>query len=160
VRSRGFTLIELMIVMVIVAILVGVGVPSWRSFSRSLAQNQARSQVLEAIRLARQTAVTTHRPVYIQYGTPPGTTDITTFKVHNDTDSDGIVDSGERNKTFTLPKNTRLSVVALTPVDSIPFVASGGLRLVPPATGGSLIVTNGRKSDTLMVSSIGMVFRP
>jgi type II secretory pathway pseudopilin PulG len=147
-----------MIVMVIVAILVAVGVPSWRSFSRSLAQNQARSQVLEAIRLARQTAVTTHRPVYIQFGSPPSTTDITTFKVHLDTDSDGVVDSGERNKTYTLPKNTRLSVVALTPTDTIPFIASGGLKT--NSTGGALIVTNGLKADTLMVSSIGMVFRP
>ena len=157
-RSRGFTLIELMIVLVVVGILVAVGVPSWRGFARSLAQNQARSQVLEAIRMARQTAVTTHRPVYIQFGSPPSTTDITTFKVHNDSNSDGVVSSGERNKTFTLPKNTRLSLVALTPLDTIPFIASGGLRT--SSTGGSLIVTNGRKSDTLMVSSIGMVFRP
>jgi prepilin-type N-terminal cleavage/methylation domain-containing protein len=158
VRSRGFTLIELMIVLVVVGILVAVVTPSWQGFSRSLAQNQARSQVLEAIRTARQTAVTTHRPVYMQFGSPPSTTDITTFKTHLDTNSDGLVSSGERVKTYTLPKNTRLSVVALTPTDTIPFIASGTLRT--NSTGGSLIVTNGRKSDTLMVSSIGMIFRP
>ena len=127
-RSRGFTLIELMIVMVIVAILVAVGVPSWRSFSAPSRRTRRARRCSRRSRLARQTAVTTHRPVYIQFGSPPSTTDITTFKVHLDTDSDGVVDSGERNKTYTLPKNTRLSVVALTPTDTIPFIASGGLK--------------------------------
>jgi type IV fimbrial biogenesis protein FimT len=64
-RERGFTLIELMIVVVILAILLAVAGPS---FFDSLTRNQVRTQtslVVSSLNLARSKAVERNHPVSI-----------------------------------------------------------------------------------------------
>lgn len=157
--SRGFSLIELMIVLVVAGVLIGMGVPAWKGFQRSLEQQQARGEVVQAIRTARQTAVTRHAPVILTFGTPPTTTNITQYAVHVDLDNDRFKDFGEPWTQRALPNGTRLAQVALVPTDSLIFDPSGALQ--PGGTGGSLIISNGRGTpDTLIVSSVGNVFRP
>lgn len=62
---RGFTLLELMLVMAIVTILLAVGVPSFREFSRDAEVSGITSNYLHAFNSARYAAVATQRPVSI-----------------------------------------------------------------------------------------------
>jgi prepilin-type N-terminal cleavage/methylation domain-containing protein len=158
VRQRGFTLIELMIVIVVAGILVGFTVPSWVSMQRSLLKEQARERIVQDIRTARQTAVTGRVPVVVAF-LPSGGGPIVEYTIHVDTNDDRLVDAGEPWRRVRLPKGTGLTQVAIVPSDSLRFVSSGSLA--PGNTGGTIVVSNGRgKADTLMVSSVGMLFRP
>ncbi|MCP4996875.1 MAG: prepilin-type N-terminal cleavage/methylation domain-containing protein [Gammaproteobacteria bacterium] len=56
-RVKGFTLVELMVTLVILGILLGVGIPSFRAMMRGNAVVAASNQLLGALLLARSEAV-------------------------------------------------------------------------------------------------------
>jgi prepilin-type N-terminal cleavage/methylation domain-containing protein len=157
--SRGFTLIELMMVVVVVGIVLTAGIPAFGTFRDGLVLVQARSQVTQDLRMARQVAVTRHCPVIITFGNGTGTTDIRNYSVHYDLNGDGVVAAGERYFTRTMPSRTRLSSVSLSPTDKLTFDMSGVLA---PGTGGGQVVlaTPRGRVDTLLVSATGVVYRP
>ena len=157
-KQMGFTLVETMIVLTIAGIMLAVGMPAFSKYRASLALNQARSQLFDDVRDARQRAVTKRAPVYIRFGTPPSTTDITSYRIHVDTNNNRVVDNTERVITRTLPSKTSLVSVSLSPVDTLNFDISG--ILWPGHTGGSLILANSRGArDTFFVSSAGIVYQ-
>lgn len=67
-RQRGFTLIEMMTVMTIIAIVVGIGVPSFRQFIVSHRLSAASNALMQALLTARSAAITRGARVDI---TPP-----------------------------------------------------------------------------------------
>ncbi|NOT33431.1 MAG: prepilin-type N-terminal cleavage/methylation domain-containing protein [Candidatus Eisenbacteria bacterium] len=158
--SRGFTLVELMVVLVIAGVLVGFSMPGAMKYRSTMTHVKARQMVREDIISARQSAITRHVPVYVRFGTPPTNTNITSYRIHIDTNGDGAVTTGELNDLRNLPSGTRLSLVSLTPVDTIAFITTGLLR---PGTGGGQLIVNSPSSgrtDTLLVSAAGMVYVP
>ena len=157
--AKGFTLIETMIVVTVAGIILAVGMPAFSRYRSTLALEQAKSQLLHDVRDARQRAVTRRIPVYMQFGTPPATTDVTSYRIHVDTNGNRLVDNGESVSNRRLPANTSLALVNLTPVDTLNFDISG--ILWPGHLGGSLIVSNSRgQRDTMFVSSAGIVYEP
>ncbi|MEO8309484.1 MAG: GspH/FimT family pseudopilin [Pseudomonadota bacterium] len=62
-RTRGFTLLEMLCVLSIVAVLAGLAVPSWRRPLAAAAVRAAASQALSGLALARRTALATGRTV-------------------------------------------------------------------------------------------------
>lgn len=157
--ARGFSLIEMLNVILILGIVASISIGGFFGLRRVLNQQNARERLLTDIRVARQIAVTQRAPVYMVFGTPPTTTNITSYRTHVDTDGDRIVDPNERSWVRTMPGGVVLTNVNLTPVDSIPFDPSGALA--PAAIGGSLVFTNGSMAaETLLVSPVGMIFRP
>lgn len=54
---QGFTLIELMVVMVVIGVLVTVGIPSFRTLMANNQVNNAANELLYAIQLARSEAI-------------------------------------------------------------------------------------------------------
>jgi hypothetical protein len=112
--------------------------------------------VLQDVRTMRQASVTQHRRVILAFIRTGGT--VTSYSLHTDSDGDYIVDSGERFRVRVLPTGTRLSTVALTPVDTISFEPSGTLRV--GSTGGVLVLNDARnRPDTLLVTAVGHIIR-
>ncbi len=60
---RGFSLLELLVVMIIMGILAGVAGPSVGRFMNSLAFRKQSGRIMAAVRYARLKAVTNGRPV-------------------------------------------------------------------------------------------------
>ena len=56
-HARGFTLIELMVTVTVLAILMGVGIPSFRSFVQGQKVKSATHDLMTALTLARSEAV-------------------------------------------------------------------------------------------------------
>lgn len=157
--AKGFTLIETMIVVTVAGIILAVGMPAFSRYRSTLSLEQAKAQLLHDVRDARQRAVTRRIPVYMRFGTPPTTTDITSYRIHVDTNGNRLVDNGESVSNCRLPANTSLALVDLTPVDTLNFDISG--ILWPGHLGGSLVVSNSRgQRDTMFVSSAGIVYEP
>lgn len=157
--ARGFTLIELMIALVIAGVILMVGLPSFSKYRATLTLRQANAQLLQDVRRARQLAVTRRAPVYMRFGAPPATTDITSYTIHVDLNGDGLVQGGEMVTNRTMPSQTVLKSVSMTPVDTLAFDISGILR--PGTQGGTLVFANKRnRRDTLLVSAAGICYRP
>ena len=157
--SRGFSLIELMMVVVVIGLVLSAGMPAFGTFRDGLMIVQARNQVIQDLRIARQVAVTRHCPVIVTFGDGSTTTDVGNYTVLYDTDGNGALSTGERTFNRTMPRSTRLSSVSLTPADKVTFDMSGVLAL---GTGGGrvIVATSRGRVDTLMVSAAGVVYRP
>jgi prepilin-type N-terminal cleavage/methylation domain-containing protein len=155
--DRGYTLIETAAVAVILSILLAVTVPAVTRYRASMKGVQAREQLMQDLRAARQKAVTQRVPVVVAFGDGVSTTNITSYTVHTDANADRIKQAAELRLNRSLPRETRLTQVSLGPIDSLIFDISGVLW--PSTTGGTLIVGTNVGSDTLVVSAAGMVYR-
>lgn len=158
--SDGFSLVELMIVLVVAGIVLGMGLPAFASYRNSLALKQVGTNLLEDLRGARQYAVSRRSPVYVIFGNPPVTTNITSYQIYVDRNANGALDSNERLYKRTLPKSTQLLSVSLAPQpDTLVFDISG--ILMPGSNGGTLVYANQRgMRDSLQVSAAGIAYRP
>jgi prepilin-type N-terminal cleavage/methylation domain-containing protein len=96
-RSRGFTLIEVIIVMVIAAILIAVGVPQMTEFVAEQRVRTAVSDIAAEIAFARATAIETSRRVYIE---KTGALWNNGWRIYADLNNNGSYDAGEEVKIF------------------------------------------------------------
>jgi len=62
---RGFTLIELMVAITVTAILLGLGVPAFRDFTRNNRVTAAQNDLVTSLSLARSEALKRNRPVSV-----------------------------------------------------------------------------------------------
>lgn len=74
-RCRGFTLVELMITIVVVAIGVALAVPSWSEFVEKRQIVAATEDVASFIEFARHEAVKRNEPVFVDWNTSGGHSD-------------------------------------------------------------------------------------
>ena len=66
-RTRGFTLVELLVVMVIIAILATVGLPALRGIGKGNRMSAATRQVMDDLALARLRAISSRSTVYMVF---------------------------------------------------------------------------------------------
>jgi prepilin-type N-terminal cleavage/methylation domain-containing protein len=69
-RAGGFTLIELMVVMLIIGILASITVPAMKGMGQANRSAAAHRQVLDDIALARLRAINDRAPVYVVFAPP------------------------------------------------------------------------------------------
>lgn len=65
--ERGFSLVELLIVMAIILILAVLTIPAFSSFGRANALSASGQSLVDALNLARQTALTRSRSVQVRF---------------------------------------------------------------------------------------------
>jgi len=66
-RSRGFTLLELLIVIAVMAVLLAISIPSLQGLGRGSRANTALFQLNTTLNLARQMAITTRQNVHVMF---------------------------------------------------------------------------------------------
>ena len=155
-ESRGFSMIELVLAVLIIGIVLVCAMPAAVKYKRTMQNVQAREQLIRDIRTARQRSVTGHFPVIVAFGNGLATTDVTSYTIHRDTNGDRIFQNGEYRVSRTLPTGTTLARVTLSPPDSLIFDISG--ILWPATTGGWLAINAGGVRDTVDVAATGMVY--
>lgn len=68
-RPRGFSMIELMIVVLIFGMLVGFGVPSYQKYSRSQRLRGTSENLVQLIQLQRSRAMATGQDIRVNFNT-------------------------------------------------------------------------------------------
>ncbi len=96
-RASGFTLIEVLIVLVIVAILTMVGVPQLADFIADQRVRTVASDIAREIALARATAIEQSRRVYFE---KTGAHWNNGWRIYTDLNNSGTYDAGEEIKFF------------------------------------------------------------
>jgi type IV fimbrial biogenesis protein FimT len=101
-RQRGFSLLELMVVISVAGVVLSVGVPSFREFHRTGTMAAATNDLVSGVLLARVEAVKRHTPVTLcatadaAAAAPicsPGSSGA--FVVFVDENGDAVLDTGE-----------------------------------------------------------------
>ncbi len=98
-RDSGFTLIELMIAVALVAILLATAVPALDDFTNDARQTGAINDFISSIHLARNTAITTNSRVTMCASASGTNCELTSWDagwiVFGDLNSNGALDVGE-----------------------------------------------------------------
>jgi prepilin-type N-terminal cleavage/methylation domain-containing protein len=158
-RERGFSLIETLAVLVVAGIMLSIGLPAFSALRDTLKERQAREELRQHMRAARQAAVTRHAPVIVAFGDGVHTSGITSYTVHVDTNGDRVKQSSEVVTSYSVPSKMYLAAVGFAPAaDTLIFDPSGALW--PGTAGGHFYLTGARSPDTLEISATGMVYRP
>src|SRR5262245_17474788 len=98
--SAGFTLMELMVVLALVAVLMGIAVPNFREFSRNHRLTATANDLVSSLARARNEAIKRQLPVAMcatanPNGTPPNCSNgaYTAWVVWVDADNDWVPDN-------------------------------------------------------------------
>lgn len=118
-KQTGFTLIELMLTVVLLAVLVGLGGPSLADFIRNSRITSKANDLLGATHLARTEAIKRRVPVTVcatsdasaSSPTCLSTGDFSQWIVFVDADGDGNIDSGELILRRSSPASTSIKAI-------------------------------------------------
>ena len=106
--ARGFTIIELITIMIVVIILMGVGIPAYVSWMPDMRLRSAIRNIKSDIELAKSTAIRENTSCALVFDT---STDPDSYTIFRESVSINLVrDSGETVlKTVDIPKNVRMT---------------------------------------------------
>lgn len=139
-NKSGFSLVEIIIVLSIVAILLGISLPIYNDFRRSNDINLATNSVVNALRFTQLRSVAINED---SSWSVKVSEDIIVFKGNNYVERNASFD-----KIFNLPNGVNISGVLETH-----FAKFSGL----PDITGDIILTNQNVSKTISINQKGMV---
>jgi prepilin-type N-terminal cleavage/methylation domain-containing protein len=140
----GFTLTELLIVLIVAAVISSMALPKFFSFVRHLSARSAVSQVVADLTMARTQAVREGRSVSLRV-TGTGTYQLTLDVAPTPTVLKTVKVGGGQRDVSLYPPATRIGF------DSRGMLLAG--------TSNQLLVTRTGKVDTLSISAVGRVYR-
>lgn len=141
----GFTLVELLVVLILAALISSMVVPRFFSYARQLSARSAVSQVVADLALARTQAVREGRTVSLRV------TGASTYQV--------TVDNGATilKTVKTVDVKGAQRAVSISPTTARVIFDSRGMLL--PGSSAQLLVNRTGRVDTVSVSAVGRVYR-
>lgn len=112
-RQAGFTLIEMLLVIVIISILAGMTLPSLRGFSKSNSMTAATRLLLDDMAYARQKAMADRTPVYMVFISDNFLVDYPNLGVTNGTAYTKLKDESPDKRQINTLTNAQLRGYAL-----------------------------------------------
>ena len=107
-REAGFSLVELMVVVVIMTIILAASIPAFRTHGADVNLTKGAREIEGTLKLARAKAVSSNRPVVVEFDTNNGT-----YFLFEDDDGDGNHDSGEtQSGVYEVPNHVTLNNVS------------------------------------------------
>lgn len=142
VRSRGLSLIEVLVVMAIAAVLLGVGVPNMQSFVLNNRLASSTHEFYSTLQFARSEAVRRGQQITLVHNGTAGSGNWGAgWTMFVDADRDGVQDAGEETLRAGAPLEAPLTLYGNANFASfIAFDASGRLTT---AGGGAFVVCHG-----------------
>jgi prepilin-type N-terminal cleavage/methylation domain-containing protein len=109
--ARGFSLVELMIVLTIFGMLVGFGIPQFRRYGQTQALRGSAENLVQAVNLQRSRAMSTGQAVTLNFNTsaPFGWTCISQGYSHVTRLPNGVRFDSATPSTLTLGRDGRVS---------------------------------------------------
>lgn len=139
IRTSGFTLIEMMIVIAVAAVIAAIAIPSFMSMLPGMRLNGAARQVMTDLMAARMDAVKQNNKFRIFFNSP-GTNQ---YQVLDDNNNNGVADAGEAITTKNIQDN--YSDVTFSSTNDPIFSPKGTATSLPTITlqnpSGSKIVS-------------------
>ncbi len=161
--TEGFTLIELMIVLTMLAIVVTVGAPSFSGFIQEGRVKSAARAVAVSIQTARLKAINANRRAYIDFAPGTLTPADSFYTIWLDTDGDLNFDDGEADSSGLALPEVKNSIPGFALARGVSFKSTGvtsgpdGLAIAADGVdfGGSDAVSFNGRGDA---SSPGVVY--
>jgi type IV fimbrial biogenesis protein FimT len=134
-RQRGFTLIELMTVLVVAAVLLGVAVPSLSSFIISSRLRSATSEIASSLALARSEAIKRSQQIVVGgLGSTAGEEFTNGWQMWVDADRDGTFNAGDTKLRVGPALPTGYTVTTTPASATVTFKRNGFLAVAAPVT--------------------------
>jgi len=155
---RGFTMVELMMVIAILGLLVGIAIPRIRNYRMSNNMMSAKAQVASSIATARAAAIQKGRQArFIVRG------DRLNVEVSADTASSigGSSATGTMIILSNIPLDDRydVSIVPRAALDSVIRFDARGFGTTGSGGMARFILTGGSRTDSVCVSSLGLIMK-
>lgn len=144
-RSTGFTLMELMVIVFVLAIMAAIAIPSFMALLPGMRLNGAAREVMTDLMDARMNAVKQNNEFKVFFNSPSANQ----YQILDDDDDDGNADTGEDVTTKNI--QTAYYDVTLSATANPIFHPRGN------ANGATITVTNSAGTKTVRVATTGRV---